>query len=157
MDERAFNTFVQADGERLRRVVVAQYGVDVGCEAVDAALAWAWENWSRLDGMQNPAGYLYRVAQTNATRALRAGRRVTFPSETTLTSEPEGVLSDDALVEGLRELSEAQRIAVLLVHAYGWTAAEVAEFTGSNPVTTRSHIRRGLRSLRKKLNEGDAT
>ena len=30
------------------------------------ALAWAWENWERVQGLTNPAGYLYRVAQSKS-------------------------------------------------------------------------------------------
>jgi len=33
----------------------AQYGVDIGCDSTDAAMAWAWKNWARLRWMTNPA------------------------------------------------------------------------------------------------------
>ena len=35
-------------------------------------LAYAWEHWTRVQKMANPAGYLYRVAQSKA-RARKEG------------------------------------------------------------------------------------
>ncbi len=58
----SFDDFVRTDGERLRRVMAAQHGIDVGADAANSALAWAWENWERVAPMENAAGYLYRVA-----------------------------------------------------------------------------------------------
>ena len=132
--------------------MAAHYGVDIGCEATDATLAWAWERWERVGGMVNPGGYLYRVAQTQARRALRHGRLVTFPSE--VESVELTARTDLDLAEALRRLPDRQRTAVVLVHAYGWTPIEVGELTGSPPATVRSHLRRGLRQLHKSLQKG---
>ena len=52
-------------------------------------------------------------------------------------------------------LSERQRIAVILVHGYGWTAQEVAEMTGIKTTTVQSHVERGLASLREQLKVED--
>lgn len=131
----------------------AQYGVDIGCDSTDAALAWAWENWARLCGMTNPAGYLYRVAQTRARRAVTRGRPVTFPSEPS-HSDSEASLFGGDLADALRDLPDRQRLAVLLVHVYGWTPSEVGEITGMPAVTVRSHLRRGLRHLRTSISKG---
>ena len=153
LTERAFDEFVRADGQRLRKVMSSQYGVDIGCESTDAALAWAWENWARLRGMTNPAGYLYRVAQTRARRAVSRGRPVTFPTEPS-HSDSEASLFEGDLADALRDLPDRQRLAVSLVHVYGWTPSEVGEITGMPAVTVRSHLRRGLRHLRTSLSKG---
>jgi len=151
--ERAFDEFVRADGQRLRRVMSSQYGVDIGCESTDSALAWAWEHWDRLHEMSNQAGYLYRVAQTQARRAVGRGRTLTFPPE--LTRGPDsGSLIDGDLADALRQLPDQQRLAVLMVHVYGWTPIEVGRITGTPAVTVRSHLRRGLRHLRTVLSKG---
>lgn len=152
--EIAFDAFVRADGQRLRRAMTSQYGVDIGCESTDAAMAWAWEHWDRLRPMANPAGYLYRVAQTQARRAISRGRPVTFPNEPSRATEPGSPSVDSALAQALRQLPERQRVAVLLVHVYGWTPTEVGEITGAPAVTVRSHLRRGLRQLRTSLLKG---
>lgn len=150
--EQAFEAFVRADGDRLRRAMSSQYGVDIGGEATDAALAWAWEYWDRLHPMSNPAGYLYRVSQTQARREVRRGRPVTFPPEPTHRTEATSI--DDDLAVALRSMPDRQRVAVLMVHVYGWTPTEVAEITGAPATTVRSHLRRGLRHLRKSLSKG---
>ena len=152
----AFDSFVRVEGVRLRRAMSARYGVDVGCDATNAALAFAWERWGRVSAMDNPAGYLYRVAQTKARRDLARGRPLRYPPEQPQLTGENGDLGDE-LVAALRELSEPQRLAVLLVHAYGWTPAEVSSMTGSSPSTVRSHLRRALRRLRSLLPESDMT
>jgi RNA polymerase sigma factor (sigma-70 family) len=149
--EQAFDLFVRADGQRLRRVMISQYGLEIGCESTDAALAWAWEHWDRLDGIANRAGYLYRVAQTQARRAINRGRPVMFPDEPRRTTEPGSSEVDGDLAEALRRLPDRQRVAVVLVHVFGWTPSEVGEITGVAPATIRSHLRRGLRQLRRSL------
>jgi RNA polymerase sigma-70 factor (ECF subfamily) len=152
----AFDEFVRTDGERLRRVMAARHGVDIGVDAANSALAWAWERWERVSKMENAGGYLYRVAQTHARRDRERGRRVHFPPEIAGGREHDAALEDD-LVAALLELTEQQRTAVLLVHAYGWTPTELAEITGARPATVRSHLRRGLRRLRTMLTEGNET
>jgi DNA-directed RNA polymerase specialized sigma24 family protein len=97
--------------------------------------------------MANPGGYLYRVAQSSARRYRRWGRRTTFPPEIT---------SHERLVEpgpaaALAGLGDNQRVAVLLVHAHGYSHAEVAELTGMTPDAVRNHVHRGLKRLRATL------
>lgn len=156
MTEREFDEFVRADGQRLRKVMTSQYGVDIGCDSTDAALAWAWENWSRLRGMDNPAGYLYRVAQTRARRGVARGQLVTFPIEPPRNSDSGDSWVNGDLADALRGLPDRQRLAVLLVHVYGWTPSEIGEIAGIPAVTVRSHLRRGLRHLRTSLSKGTA-
>ena len=152
--EQTFDAFVRADGARLRRVMTSQYGVDIGCDSTDSALAWAWEHWDRVRDMANPAGYLYRVAQTQARRAISRGRPVTLPVESPPSTDAGTTGVDGDLAQALRQLPNRQRVAVVLVHVHGWTPTEVAEFTGAPAVTVRSHLRRGLRQLRRTLSKG---
>ena len=58
---------------------------------------------------------------------------------------------EPGLGRALARLSERQRVAVVLVHGYGWTHREVAELTGSRPTTIQNHLERGLRKLRADL------
>jgi hypothetical protein len=59
-----FTAFVAEHEPRLRRAFVAVYGGYRGREATAEALAYAWEHWNRLSGMENVPGYLYRVGQS---------------------------------------------------------------------------------------------
>ena len=59
-----FERFATDDGQRVRRVLVARFGVDAGNDVTDEAMAYAWEHWDRLRSLANPVGYLYHVAQS---------------------------------------------------------------------------------------------
>jgi DNA-directed RNA polymerase specialized sigma24 family protein len=63
---------VAAEAEpRLRRALVARYGVELGNDLCSDALAYGWEHRDRVGAMTNPIGYLYRVAQSSARRYHR--------------------------------------------------------------------------------------
>ncbi|MGB3735099.1 MAG: hypothetical protein WA964_09095 [Ilumatobacter sp.] len=64
-----FAEFVRDVEPRLLQALVGRYGPVDGRMATVDALSWAWEHWSRLAGVDNKAGYLYRVGQT-ATRGM---------------------------------------------------------------------------------------
>jgi RNA polymerase sigma factor (sigma-70 family) len=147
--DRPFERFVAVEGERLRRALVASYGVEVGSDACAEALAWAWEHWARVSEMANPVGYLFRVGQS-ATRRHRRWRRsrVLLPREA--ENPDEGEMSgrlDAALVA----LSERQRAVVLLVHGYDYSYAEVAEMTGASLASVRNDLHRAMKRLRAQL------
>ena len=93
--------------------------------------------------MHNPVGYLYRVGRSR-TRDRR--RPVAF--ERADTPEP---WVEPHLGSALAGLSERQRLAVVLVHGFGWTLREVAELAGIRVTSVQNHLDRGLRHLRDEL------
>lgn len=140
----------------LRRALVAAYGVDVGSEATADALAWAWEHLDRVEGMDNPRGYLWRVGQTSARRAARHSRWEApgLPAgsgSSGLGAAVDEIASDPALPAALARLTPRQRAAVLLVHGYGYTLAEAAGALGCGVSSLRNHLARGLVHLRTTL------
>lgn len=138
---------------RLRRALVARYGVDLGTEVAAEAVAWGLEHPDRLAATANPAGYLYRVGQSAARRLLRARRgRVAFPPEQPFPEAPG--LPGDVFAE-LARLRHEQRVAVLLVHGYRFTYREVAELLNTTEAAVTNHVHRGLAKLRSRL-EGSA-
>jgi DNA-directed RNA polymerase specialized sigma24 family protein len=138
-----FENFVARVEPGLRRALFAVLGVERGREATAEALAWAWEHWGRVVEADNPIGYLFRVGQT---RSRTRKRRTVHGREE--WSEP---LIEPELTSALASLSEAQRIAVILVHGFGWTMREVSELTGTRVTTVQTHLERGLRKLRAAL------
>jgi len=58
---------------------------------------------------------------------------------------------EPGLPGALASLSERQRIAVVLVHGYGYTFREVAEITGITRSSVQIHAARGLARLRANL------
>jgi RNA polymerase sigma factor (sigma-70 family) len=147
-DETAFHAFFSVAEPRLRRALVAAYGPDRGREAAAEALAFAWEHWAELQGMTNPIGYLYRVGQSR-TRSRKNRTVVDRPDASEPWVEP-------GLGMALARLSERQRVAVVLVHGFGWSLREVADLTGTATTTVQNHVERGLARLRAALEALDA-
>jgi RNA polymerase sigma-70 factor (ECF subfamily) len=134
---------------RLRRALVARYGLDIGREVAADAVAWAWEHPDRMAGIANPAGYLYRVAQSSArARRRRDQRQVVFPVEPAWEGGQD--LPGDVFEE-LARLKPEQRVAVVLVHGYGFSYREVADVLDVSEAAVTNHIHRGLRKLRSRL------
>lgn len=148
--EERFSSFVSDVEPRLRRVLVAWYGIEVGSEVTADALALAWERWDIVEPMANPVGYLFRVAQS---RSRRYRRRAPVLPAVPVTEFPE---IDPRLPRALAGLSHRQRAAVLLVYAHGWTLAESADALGCSVSTLRNHLERGMRRLRAVLGGNDA-
>jgi DNA-directed RNA polymerase specialized sigma24 family protein len=139
--EDGFQVFVTRVEPRLRRALTAAYGYDRGREATAEALAYAWEHWGRVSGMENPAGYLYRVGQS---RTRKKRTRPVYYSD--LFDEP---VVEPELGAAVASLPERQRVCVYLVFAFDWTPTEVAEVLGVRGATVRKHAERGLERLRR--------
>lgn len=93
--------------------------------------------------MENPTGYLFRVAQSKA-RTRRHGW-LPWPADAQL---PE---IEPVLPSALRELSPQQAHAVWLVHACGWSYAETAVALDTSASTVGTHVARALAHLRDRL------
>src|SRR4051812_44874275 len=108
-----FDAFVTMHEPRLRRALVAAYGSQRGREATAEALGWAWENWAKASTLDAPVPYLFRVGRSRTrTRKFRAVFDIPIHHEPHV--EPK-------LRAALEALTEHQRVAVVLVHGYGWT------------------------------------
>jgi len=138
-----FTKFVREVELRLRRALIATYGRERGREATAEALAWAWEHWPRVEAMENPVAFLYRVGQS---RSRRPKLRNTFDRPVT-----QEVLVEPALTRALASLPQRQRTVVLLVQGAGWTQVEAAAVLGLKPSTVQKHVERALDHLRKTL------
>jgi RNA polymerase sigma factor (sigma-70 family) len=101
--------------------------------------------------MTNPIGYLYRVGQTAGHRDQPRPIPVTERHSQDATL-PE---TDLDLIAALRGLSPQQRVAVMLVHAFGYTLRETADVLDISVATVREHIARGLQRLRSTLEVND--
>jgi RNA polymerase sigma-70 factor (ECF subfamily) len=153
-----FDEFVSDVEPRLRRALVAAYGADAGREAAADALAWAWQHWDRVRDMDNPAGYLWRVAQTAVrTDARRRHRELAAVVEVELEplDGPREPRVEPALDGALADLSPQQRAAVLLVHGYGYSLSEAADALSCSISTLRNHLQRALRRLHAALEVSD--
>lgn len=140
----SFTAFVKDTEPRLRHALVAALGQERGCDATAEALAYAFENWDRIESMENPAGYLYRVGRSRAPFDRFHPRFQPVPVKSAVNVEP-------GLPAALRKLSEKQRVTVVMVHAYGWSREETASLLGLSKSTVDTHLQRGLSKLRRVL------
>jgi len=142
-----FELFVRQTEPQLSRALAAAYGFEDGRDATAEALAYAWEHWHKLQHIANLPGYLFRVGQTRG-RSKRQPVLFDVAAEAEHSFEP-------GLPSALAALSQRQRIAVVLVHGYGYTLREVADLTGVRPTTVQNHLTRGLVRLRTLLGVQD--
>ena len=144
----SFTEFVRDVEPRLKHALAAAFGTEVGIEAARNALAVGWERWEEGREKPNPAGYLFGIGCNKARRRMR--RRMVFPappSDHVPWVEP-------GLPGALRRLSERQRVAVMLLHGYDWTYAEVADLLGVSVSTVQQHETRGIAKLRRAIGVG---
>lgn len=144
--ESAYVEFVSSVDAGLRRALVARFGAERGAEAYCEALVYAWEHWDRVRALKRPIPYLFTVGRSRTRRML--------PKRAAFVAPPRG--ADEQYVEpklamALEGLSGKQRAAVVLVVAYGWSYAEVAEVMHVHKGTVQRHVDRGMTTLRATL------
>ena len=142
-DRDEFEAFVERVETRLRIALVAVFGQDAGRDAAAASLAYGWEHWDHVSTLENPVGYLYRVGRTSQ-RRRKEPTWVPVPVDATPHVEP-------GLPVAIGALSDRQRLAVVLIHAYGWDRSEVAELADISVSSVDTHLSRGLSKLRDSL------
>ncbi len=141
----SFTSFVRDVEPRLRHSLIPSVGLDAATEATAEALAYGWEHWDRLRHMDNPAGYLYRVARTKARQTSK--RKPVLPG-VSVSHLPH---VEPGLPRALGRLSEKQRTVVWLVYGLEWQQREVADLLGVSEDTVRTHLLRGLKKLQKMI------
>jgi RNA polymerase sigma factor (sigma-70 family) len=155
VDQEAFADFVRKSGPRLKQALISSLGGEIGREATAESLAYGWENWDRLKVMDNPVGYLYRVGKSRGTDLHRANRRrrLAFPEPPQTAGDLPWI--EPGLPQALGDLTEKQRTTVMLIHAFGWTYHEVADFLGVSRGSVQKHAERGMKRLRSFLKVGN--
>lgn len=141
--EDEFVAFVAAVEPSLRRALGGHLSAGMVPDAVAEAFAYAWQHWRRLRTMANPAGYLFRVAQSKS-RVRRVGQMEPPARDQIADVEP-------GLVAAMRALSPQQRSAVWLVHGCGWSYAETATAMRISTSAVGTHLARGMSRLRTEL------
>ncbi len=142
----SFTAFARHTEPRLRRALVAALGADLAGDALAEAMGYAWQHWERIEQMENPGGYLYRVARSRTSQLSRR-EPVLLPR----VPEREAPWIEPGLPAALSDLPERQRVAVVLVHCFQYTHAEAAEVLGIKRSSVQNHVERGLRKLRRAM------
>jgi RNA polymerase sigma factor (sigma-70 family) len=154
-----FDTFFEEEHERLFKALYFVTGQRQDAEELmqDAFLRM-WERWDRIDEIQDPTGYLFRVAlngfRMRRRRAAIALRRV-LPA-----GEERDVFIDAEMRADVRRLllglTPRQRAALLLVDLLGYSAEQAASILGVRASTVRALASTGRRALRRTEGARDA-
>jgi RNA polymerase sigma-70 factor (ECF subfamily) len=148
-----FDAFM-ADGARsVRRALVAFYGLEIGGDAADEAIAVAWEKWDVVGFANDPAAYVFRIGQSKARPHLRWRSRRTLFSDADANASGAAVDVPAAvdLLRAIERLRPQQRAAVMLVKSYGYSHREVAALLGVSESVVNNLVHRGVRTLRTLL------
>jgi RNA polymerase sigma-70 factor (ECF subfamily) len=156
--EPGFEEFFQDHHARLFRALCMITGDrDEADEVAQVAFVKVWERWIRVSRMQNPTGYLYRVA-LNAARSryrstLRALKRI--PRDPPPNDALSLVEDRHVVMRALGQLTKDQRAAVVLTNLLGLSSEEAGEILGMKAATVRALSSRARASM--KLTVGDPT
>lgn len=142
----SFRTFARQSEPRLRQALSATLGTQVGSEATADAMAYAWENWDRIEVMKNPVGYLFTVGRNRGRKSLKWKQPLFYPVDPTRLPWVE-----PALPRALEQLPDRQREVVVLLHCYQWSMSEVATLLKISKTTVQNHAERGLASLQRSI------
>lgn len=123
---------------------------EVASDAVAEAFSQALR---RGEEIRSPERWIWRTIFRIAAGELKDRRRHVV-MRVDDTYEMDDLTRD--LVVALAKLSEKQRAAVVLHHAVGYPAKEVAEILGSTTAAVHVHLSRARRRLRELLRTDDA-
>jgi RNA polymerase sigma factor (sigma-70 family) len=158
LPERTFDAVVVHDARRLYSLALSILR-DAG-EAEDAVQETqlkAWRSWESVSRMDRPDSWLTRVCVNHCISRRRHLRSRGWPplapnDEMSPTGGPEAADLVD-MDRAYRQLSLRQRAAITLNYRHGYSVEECAVFMGCRPGTVRTHVARGLATLRKELGD----
>jgi RNA polymerase sigma-70 factor (ECF subfamily) len=152
--EATFETFYFEHRETVARAVALATGdVDQAADSTDEAMIRAYQRWSHVGNLQQPAGWVFRVAvnhsRSRIRRVARKARYAAVLDRDRYDDTPfEQRIGDSEVVNALHELPAAQRSVVVLRILLEFTERECADALGIRPGTAKSRLHRGLAHLR---------
>ena len=109
-----------------------------------------WERWDRIDSIDDPQAYLFRVALNGWRMRVRTARRAatrTIPLGVVHDAYEDVDLREDVR-RMLRAVTPRQRLALVLLDLYGYGSEEAARIMGIRPSTVRALATQGRAVLR---------
>jgi len=124
-------------------------------EVAQDAFAELHRHWRTVRGYDKPGAWLRRVAIRRAVRVRQARSRrpeADLPADVPAPAAPE---VDAELLASLRQLSPAQRAAIVLHYFEDRPVSDVADLLGCKPATASVHLHRARVRLAELLGERD--
>ena len=138
-----------------RALALTLRDTQLASEAVDEAMARAYQRWNRVQALDNPGGWVYRVGLNWSRSILRRRLRpapVWFTSTDAVIDH--GAL-DPAIDRALAELSIEQRSVVVCRLLIGLSEAQTATALGLRLGTVKSRLARATARLQSLLSPLD--
>jgi RNA polymerase sigma factor (sigma-70 family) len=154
-----FDDFFREEHERLFKSLYFVTGSRADAEELmqDAFLR-LWERWDRIDTIDDPTGYLFRVA-LNGFR-MRRRRAATAIRRAVPVPEIRDVFREAEMRADVRTLllgcTPRQRAALVLVDLLGYPSEQAARILHVRPSTVRVLVSKGRRALQAREGARDA-
>jgi RNA polymerase sigma factor (sigma-70 family) len=124
---------------------------DLAREAIDEAMARAYQRWSHVGQLDNPGGWVYRVGLNWSRSVIRRMRRnppiwIAQPGDA-----PAAAPADPSIDAALDTLSVDHRAVVVCRLLLGLSELQTADVLGLRPGTVKSRLARALDRLQPLL------
>lgn len=144
----AFEVFYTRERDAIgRALVVTLRDETLAADALDEALARAYQRWGEVSGYANAGGWVYRVALNSARSSRRRLARPRRPLRPTVFDVDEPWFDAD-IERAMRSLSVDHRAVVVCRYYIGYSEAETARALGLRVGTVKSRLARALAALR---------
>ncbi len=138
-----------------RALAITLRDTQLASEAVDEAMARAYQRWSRVQALDNPGGWVYRVGLNWSRSMLRRALRPAPAWVTTAETGVDGGGLDPTIDRALAQLSVEQRAVVVCRLLIGYSEAQTATALGVRPGTVKSRLARATARLQSLLSSLD--
>jgi RNA polymerase sigma factor (sigma-70 family) len=123
---------------------------DLAADAVEEAMARAYERWRAVSGYVNQEGWIFRVGLNWARTRARKVRREVSTGSPPEASRPDS-LPDPDLAKALGALTLEARTVVVLRHYLDMSYDQIAAALDIPPGTAKSRLHYAMRELRRYL------
>lgn len=152
-DSDDFEAVFRAEYPRLVRALGVAFGIGVAADAVQEAFIEADRRWRRIGRLEDPAGWVRRVAINKALTANRTRRRRARVLAGIRPESPEEIDSASRLdlAAAVAALPDRMRLTVTLHYLADLPVAEVANLLGVSVGTAKSNLHDARSRLRAAL------
>ena len=138
-----------------RALALTLRDTQLASEAVDEAMARAYQRWARVQALDNPGGWVYRVGLNWSRSILRRALRPAPVWITTGNVVPDHGALDPAIDHALAQLSIEHRAVVVCRLLIGYSEAQTAAALGLRVGTVKSRLARATTRLQSLLSPLD--
>lgn len=154
----SFDTWYEAHHPRLVRslLLTCNGNGELAADAVDEAMARAFERWHRVGAMESPEAWTYRVAANHVKRVFRrrGGEQRALAGTVPLAEGFESPVPSPVW-DAVRALKPRERDAITLRYVLGFSEAEIATALKVKVGTASALLSRARSHLRQSLSQID--